>query len=140
MLSLFTCAFEVLILNPLLTNLLGYEGDDSFITVNDSTPTTNEVLKNDTNIYIDSGKYSKKPFIDQSSKQYGNIYKELTKILTKEFGLNCFGYDLVFDIKTNNGYIVDCNYLPGYKSVPNFSAVFWAFVLKGYYKFVNSLQ
>eukprot|EP01083_Nonionella_stella_P303274 1049322_1 len=113
-------------------------GTDVFVTVNDSTPRVALINNNLKYTFIDSGKYSKTPLKDQSGKKIGNIYNVLSLQLSKEFGLNCFGYDLIFDCATNNGYIVDCNYLPGYKCVPNFSAVFWGFVLKGYFKFRKS--
>ena len=114
-------------------------GDDVFVTVNDSTPTIDSININNYQ-FIDTGKFSKKPLEDQSGKKFGNVYKKLSVYLNKAFEINCFGYDLLFDSKTNNGYIVDLNYLPGYKSVPNFSAVFWSHILKQYFKFIQSLQ
>ena len=109
-----------------------------FVTVNDSTPSIDSIAKHAQFTLIDTENYSKKPLKDQSAKhEKANLYKKLSVRLKEEFGLNCFGYDLLFDGDGKNGYIVDLNYLPGYKSVPNFSAVFWGFVLKKYFEFVN---
>merc|ERR1712228_157100 len=110
-----------------------------FVTVNDSTPSIESIANCSKHTFIDTANYSKHPLKDQSQKNKKNkLYKTLSMKIQKIFELNCFGFDLLFDDEHKNGYIVDLNYLPGYKSVPNFSAVFWAFVLKKYFEFINN--
>jgi inositol-1,3,4-trisphosphate 5/6-kinase / inositol-tetrakisphosphate 1-kinase len=46
--------------------------------------------------------------------------EEITKILKKEFHLSLFGFDILIEKETNDYYIVDINYFPGYKNVENF--------------------
>jgi inositol-1,3,4-trisphosphate 5/6-kinase / inositol-tetrakisphosphate 1-kinase len=46
--------------------------------------------------------------------------EEITKILKKEFHLSLFGFDILIEKETNDYFIVDINYFPGYKNVENF--------------------
>ena len=39
--------------------------------------------------------------------------------LTKRFKLSLFGYDLIYQKLSNTIYIIDINYFPGFKNVPN---------------------
>lgn len=110
-------------------------GDEVFATVNDSTPDI-ECLSTEQHMFINSGKFSKKCIADQSERKYGELYESVCKQMRDAFGLECLGYDLIFD-GLNKGYIIDCNYFPGYKNVGNFSAVFWAYLLGKYFSFIS---
>ncbi len=59
--------------------------------------------------------------------------------------VECYGIDVIFeDIQGDGkeeggvkGWIVDLNYMPSYKSIKNFRAVLWHYVLWKYRDFID---
>ncbi|ETO20288.1 inositol 1,3,4-trisphosphate, partial [Reticulomyxa filosa] len=111
-------------------------GHHVFSTVNESIP---PATNTEAPVYVLSRDLSKNLCKDQSSSNgLGELYQQLSQHLRKLFDFNCFGYDLIVDEKdSSKGYILDINYLPSYKSVDNFTSLFWGFALEQYYEFLN---
>lgn len=47
------------------------------------------------------------------------IVGQVCQKIQEYFGITCFGIDILKETKSNNYYIVDLNYLPSYKNIPN---------------------
>jgi len=112
-------------------------GKHVFSTVNDSISSTTSMNSREV-VHVFSRDLSKNLRQDQSgSDAFGELYQQLSENLRTIFDFNCFGYDLIVDERdATKGYILDINYLPSYKSVDNFTSLFWGFVLEQYYDFL----
>ncbi|KAI9306789.1 inositol-tetrakisphosphate 1-kinase [Cunninghamella echinulata] len=50
--------------------------------------------------------------------------QEIANLLQQKLGLTFFGFDVLIESNTNAYFIVDVNYFPSFKNVPNFQDIF----------------
>ena len=68
------------------------------------------------------------------------FYQNISKQLKDAFGVNLFGFDMIFDADSNIAYVVDFNFMPSFKIVPNFHTLLTEYLLYEYHEFVKSLK
>ena len=108
-------------------------GNNVFGTINDSTPNHNDINRNKST-FIDSSKFSKTPYNDQTlTNKYKIFYHKLSNKLINIFNIKYFGYDLIIQNKSNKIFLIDINFLPGYKNIHHFSGIFWGYIINQYY-------
>ncbi|KAF7732486.1 Inositol-tetrakisphosphate 1-kinase [Apophysomyces ossiformis] len=56
--------------------------------------------------------------------------QRIADCLRDQLGLTFFGFDVLLESKTNEYYVVDVNYFPGFSKVPEFHRIFLSIVLE----------
>lgn len=59
-----------------------------------------------------------------------NLFKDLSSQIRSSLGLDLFGFDVLVDSKTACLYIVDINYFPSYKDIPEFPEILLDYLLR----------
>ncbi|CAO3650616.1 unnamed protein product [Cunninghamella blakesleeana] len=62
--------------------------------------------------------------IEKESPLDHNRLQKIANLLHQKLGLTFFGFDVLIESNTSKYYIVDVNYFPSFKNVPNFQTVF----------------
>lgn len=61
--------------------------------------------------------------LQSTSKVTKEEVKPIVEVLKRAFGLELFGFDILMGSNSGNCYVVDVNYFPSYKEVPNFPSL-----------------
>lgn len=110
-----------------------------FASMNASTPSTQMIKDLDKWICINSTGISSKINHDQSKRDdlssQNEFYQNIAKQLKSVFCVNLFGFDMIFDAQSNIAYVVDFNFMPSFKIVPNFHTLLTEYLLFEYHQF-----
>jgi inositol-1,3,4-trisphosphate 5/6-kinase/inositol-tetrakisphosphate 1-kinase len=71
---------------------------------------------------------------DQGDPQVESAAAHAAALIREKFGLHLFGFDLLQSSETNGGrlFVVDINYFPSYKKMPDIYERIWDFVQREY--------
>eukprot|EP01084_Bolivina_argentea_P217818 369767_1 len=118
-----------------------------FASINHSTPSIQNIMKENKNKFmrinstgISSKFYDDQSVRDQLSSTANEFYQKISCQLKDAFKINLFGFDMIFDTKSNYAYVVDLNFMPSFKIVENFHTILNEYLLYEYHHFVKKYK